>query len=233
MVPMLSCFRAQAPRLAAKYADIYTPKYHWKQNGYFPDGSVISDEDCHLVGVAVYRSNPELRLGQGAGELPYAILAGILLHSRSSKGLFFPFTTCRSFWEGSSRLAVPVQADGAMRWASEEPVRADRQWFRTISITLDAKISSKRGAVTVERAGAAPFWGMAGPCHWPSPATETQDQGPILFIRPLPGPPVPISPSAGGHGGAIGAYRHRQPARPLPKVSTGCKRKKSPLELRE
>jgi hypothetical protein len=38
---------------------VYTPKYNWKQNGYFPDGSVISDEDCHLVGAAVYNAHEE------------------------------------------------------------------------------------------------------------------------------------------------------------------------------
>jgi ribonuclease HI len=50
---------SRAPRLAAKYADTYTPKYNWKQNGYFPDGSVIPDEDCHLVGAAVYSAREE------------------------------------------------------------------------------------------------------------------------------------------------------------------------------
>jgi hypothetical protein len=32
-----------------------------------------------------------------------------------------------------------------MRWASEEPVRAGRKWFCTISIIIDAKISYMRG----------------------------------------------------------------------------------------
>ncbi len=48
---------SRTPRLAAKYADTYTPKYNWKQSGYFRD--VISDEDCHLVGTAVYSAREE------------------------------------------------------------------------------------------------------------------------------------------------------------------------------
>ncbi len=128
---------------------------------------------------------------------------------------------------------MPVQGDGAMRWASEEPVTADRQWFRTISIILDAKISSKRGAVTVERAGAAPKCLWQGPAIGPAQQQKSKIKGPTCLLGHYLGlrQRIPLQP--GAMVVRIGAYRHRQPARPLPKDCTGCKRKKSPLELLE
>ena len=49
----------RAQLLAQHYNVAFAPKYQWKREGYFSDGSVIKTKDAQLVGAAVWRAQDE------------------------------------------------------------------------------------------------------------------------------------------------------------------------------